>query len=34
MRVVYRERMDAQRALLRSENLEVRASSDEGGPES
>lgn len=34
MRAIYRERMDAQRALLRSENLEVRSASDEGGPES
>lgn len=34
MRSVYRERMEAQRAVLREEKLEERAAAEEGGPES
>ena len=34
MRSVYRERMEAQRALLRAESIEVRAGAEEAGPES
>jgi hypothetical protein len=34
MRAVYRERMGAQRALLRGGNAEARESAEEAGPES
>jgi hypothetical protein len=34
MRAVYRERMDAQRTLLRASDVEARSAQEDGGPES